>query len=251
VRPFLLLSTREDESAADNEYAAFLHFTGLAECELHRVRLERHPLGEVELAEWSGIFLGGGPFNSSDPPDRKSPVQRRVESDLAGLLDQVTAHDFPFFGACYGIGTLGTHQGAVVDARYREPVGAVSVELTGAGVADPLFGCLPPRFDAFTGHKEAVSSLPPHVVRLARSASCPVQGFRVGRHVYATQFHPELDAEGLCLRIEVYKSVGYFAPHEAEALKADARASDVTAPPRLLARFVELYGAGPGAAQRR
>jgi len=241
MKPFLLLSTRDDEEAADNEYDAFLTFTGLSEAELRRCRLERGPLGPTDVDAWSGIFLGGGPFNSSDPLARKSPVQQRVEEDLTALLDQVVARDVPFLGACYGIGTLGTHQGAVVDATYSEPVGAVEVELTPEGVRDPLFGVLPPRFSAFTGHKEAIASLPPHAVHLARSSTCPVHGFRVGQHVYATQFHPELDAEGLCLRIEVYKHSGYFAPHEAESLKAMARASTVSVPPLLLARFVELY----------
>ncbi len=247
MKPFLLLSTRDDEEAADNEYDAFLTFTGLDEHALHRVRLERRPLGPLDVDAWSGIFLGGGPFNSSDPASRKSPVQRRVEADLDRLLDVVVDRDVPFLGACYGIGTLGTHQGAVVGTAYSEPVGAVHVELTHAGVQDPLFGVLPRRFQAFVGHKEAVASLPGHAVHLAASGTCPVQGFRVGRHVYATQFHPELDAEGLCLRIEVYKHSGYFAPHEADTLKEMARASTVSAPPLLLARFVELYAQGAAA----
>jgi GMP synthase (glutamine-hydrolysing) len=242
VKPFLLLGSRDDDGAADNEYAAFLAFTGLTESSLRRVRLERGPLGDVDLSHWSGIFLGGGPFNSSDDTDAKSPVQRRVEEDLRRLLDQVVAQDSPFFGACYGIGTLGTHQGAVVDRTYTEPVGAVTVSLTEAGCADPLTRVLSPSFEAFTGHKEAIRSLPPHAVHLAASRSCPVQAFRVGRNVYATQFHPELDIEGLCLRIDVYRHSGYFAPHEADEIKQMARRSTVTEPPSLLRRFVELYG---------
>jgi GMP synthase (glutamine-hydrolysing) len=70
-----------------------------------------------------------------------------------------------------------------------------------------------------------------------------VQAFRVGRHVYATQFHPELDIHGLCTRIEVYKHNGYFDPSEAESLKEMARASDVVEPPKMLARFVQRYAA--------
>ena len=80
MKPFLLLGTRAEDPAADNEYEAFLGFTGLEETLLHRVRLERGPLGPVRLDDWSGIFLGGGPFNSSDPESLKSPVQRRVET---------------------------------------------------------------------------------------------------------------------------------------------------------------------------
>src|SRR5690348_10239206 len=223
----MLLATRAEDAAADDEYAAFLSFSGLAERDLRRVRLEREPLPQLDLADWSGFLVGGSPFNSSDPDDTKSPVQRRVEADLRGLLDRVVTADHPFLGACYGIGTLGTHQGAVVDREYAEPVGAVTITLTEQGRLDPLFGVLPPAFKAFVGHKEAVSKLPQHVVRLAGSRTCPVQGFRVGRHVYATQFHPELDVAGLCTRIDVYRHAGYFPPEEADSLKAAAQRTSV------------------------
>src|SRR5690348_12347960 len=102
-----------------------MRFSGLAERDLRRFRLERRPLADIDLRDWSGIMLGGGPFNSSEPEMSKSPVQQRVEADLDRLLDKVTCADFPFLGACYGIGTLGTHEGAVVDRRYAEPVGPV------------------------------------------------------------------------------------------------------------------------------
>ncbi len=241
MRPFLLLGTRAEDAAADNEYDAFLGFTGLEESMLHRVRLERGPLGSVDLDDWSGIFLGGGPFNSSDPDELKSPVQRRVESELGALLDVVVERDFPFLGACYGIGVIGTHRGATIDREYSEPIGPVPVTLTAEGRADPLLADLPEHFDAFVGHKEAVSHLPEHATLLASSPRCPVQAFRVGSNVYATQFHPELDIAGLVTRIEVYKHSGYFEPHEADSYKAMARASTVLEPPKILTRFVQRY----------
>lgn len=242
MRPFLLLGIRGEDVAADTEYESFLAFSGLAERDLRRVRLEQGPLGEVDVHEWSGIVLGGGPFNASDPLEAKSPVQRRVEADLGRLLDRVVEADSPFLGACYGIGSLGTHQGAVVDRRYSEPVGAVAVTLTAAGRRDPLFADLPETFEAFAGHKEAISRLPGHAVRLAGSTSCPVQAFRVGAQVYATQFHPELDVAGICTRIDVYKHAGYFPAAEAEDLKAAARHSEVVHPPRILRSFVSRFG---------
>jgi len=242
VKPFLLLAIRAEDAAADNEYDSFLSLSGLGEGELRRVRLEQHALGRVDLADWSGILLGGGPFNYSDPDELKTPVQQRVEADLAGLLDQVVSADFPFLGACYGIGALGRHQGAVVDRRYAEPVGAVEITLTPAGRRDPLLAELPAAFQAFTGHKEAVSHLPGPAVLLARSAGCPVQAFRVGGNVYATQFHPELDVAGLYTRIEVYKHAGYFEPDQADEIKAQAARSNITWPPAILRGFVRRYG---------
>ncbi len=240
---FLLLSTRPEDVAADEEYEAFLRFTGLTEDQLVRQRLDRTPLGDVDLSAWSGIVLGGSPFTVSDPEEGKSPVQRRVEAELQALLDDVVAADVPFLGACYGIGTLGAAVGAEVDKRFGEPVGAVTVTLTAAGREDPLTGALPESFDAFVGHKEAISRLPDSAVRLAGSPTCPVQAFRVGRNVYATQFHPELDGRGLASRIKTYRHAGYFAPDEADTLADMAERSVVEHPPLLLRRFVERYGA--------
>ena len=242
MKPFLLLAIRAEDAAADNEYDSFLTLAGLDESELRRVRLEKRALGDVDLRDWSGILVGGGPFNYTDPEDLKTPAQRRVEADLSGLLDRVVNADFPFLGACYGIGALGRHQGAVVDRCFAEPVGAVEIALTTDGRRDPLLGGLPASFEAFTGHKEAISRLPGHAFLLATSAGCPVQAFRVGANVYATQFHPELDVAGLCTRIEVYKHAGYFDPDQADELKAQATRSHITWPPAILRGFVARYG---------
>jgi GMP synthase (glutamine-hydrolysing) len=243
VKPFLLLGIRAEDAAADNEYEAFLACAGLGERDLRRHRLEQRALGSVDLRDWSGILLGGGPFNFSDREEAKSAVQRRVEADLRDLLDKVTGADFPFLGACYGIGALGSHQGAAVSRQYAEPVGAVPVTLTREGRQDPLLGGLPATFDAFTGHKEAVSVVPRSAVLLATTPACPVQAFRIGSHVYATQFHPELDADGMCTRIDVYKHAGYFEPGQAAELKAQAHRSKVTWPPLILRQFVQRYAA--------
>ena len=241
MKPFLLLATRAEDAAADNEYDAFLGFTGLTESSLRRWRLERDPLGTVDLDAWSGIMLGGGPFNASDPDELKSPAQRRVEAELRSLLDVVIARDYPLLGACYGIGVIGTHQGGTVDRTYSEPIGRVQVTLTDAGCADPLLVDLPGTFEAFVGHKEAIRDLPAHAVHLASSPACPVQAFRIGRNVYATQFHPELDIHGLCTRVDVYRHAGYFEPDQADSVKAMARQGRVFEPPKMLARFVQRY----------
>ncbi|HWG12422.1 MAG TPA: glutamine amidotransferase [Streptosporangiaceae bacterium] len=241
MKPFLLLGIRADDAPSDNEYASFLAFSGLDEASLRRIRLEQRPLGDIDLRDWSGIMLGGGPFNYTDPEDRKSPVQRRVEADLHRLLHEVVSTDFPFLGACYGIGALGRHEGAVLDRHHSEPVSCVEITLTPEGRADALFSALPDTFQAFTGHKEAVRTLPPHAVRLAANAACPVQAFRVGRRVYATQFHAELDAVGMCTRVDAYKNAGYFPPEEADEVKAMSRRSDVTHPPVLLRQFAVRY----------
>lgn len=241
MKPFVLLATRAEDGPADEEYALFLRYTGLDESDLRRIRLEADPMPRLDLDEISGIFVGGGPFNASDPLEQKSPVQRRVEAEFDALLDEIVARDFPFLGACYGVGTVGAHQGAVIDRTYGEPVGVVEVTLTDAGLADPLLAGIPPRFDAFVGHKEAVRSLPSSATLLASSATCPVQMFRVATNIYATQFHPELDVNGISARIHAYTDYGYFAPTEVHVPLAAVRVREVVHPSRMLRGFVERY----------
>jgi GMP synthase (glutamine-hydrolysing) len=117
----------------------------------------------------------------------------------------------------------------------------VTVTLTEAGRRDPLLGVLPQTFEAYVGHKEAVTSLPGHAVLLAGSPACPVQAFKVRQNVYATQFHPELDVPGIHTRIEIYKHAGYFAPETAAELKEQTGRAHVVHPPTMVRRFVELY----------
>ena len=242
VKPFLLLATRAEDVAADGEYAGFLRTTGLPPEGLHRVRVEAAPLPRLDLDGYAGVFVGGGPFNSSDPQESKSPVQRRVEAELQALLDEVVERDIPFFGACYGVGTLGVHQGGVVDRTYGEPISCVPVTLTEEGLEDPVLAGMPRTFDAFVGHKEAVRVLPPTAVLLASSPACPVQMFRVKQNVYATQFHPELDVAGLVTRVRVYQHAGYFPPAEMDQLIARIETTAVTEPGRMLKNFVARYG---------
>ncbi|GAA1859165.1 glutamine amidotransferase [Myceligenerans crystallogenes] len=241
MKPFLLLATRAEDEAADAEYQAFLDYGGLDPGRLHRVRMEERSLGEVDLGDYSAVITGGGPFNYSDPPVMKSAAQRRVETEIFALLDRVVAEDFPFLGACYGVGTLGAHRGAEIDRTFGEAPGPVTIELQPEAAADPLLRGLPPSFAAYVGHKEAVRKLPDDAVLLAASAGCPIQMFRVKQNLYATQFHPELDFAGIELRVEVYKSYGYFPPEEAAAVVEHCRTVPVTEPMRILRNFVTRY----------
>ncbi|GAB3814103.1 glutamine amidotransferase [Tessaracoccus terricola] len=243
MRPYLLLSTRPEDEAAHGEHEAVARFAGLDRDQLHQVRVEAAPLPALDLAEYSGIILGGGPFNSSDPD--KSELQLRVEADLRRLLDDVLARDLPFLGLCYGVGTVTTQLGGVVDRRFGEPVSAVDIRLTDAGRRDPLLtelAALPGPFTAFVGHKEAVSQLPDGAVLLASGDACPVQMFRVGANCYVTQFHPELDGPGIGLRIHVYQHTGYFRPEETQSLLATTSAATITPQVHsILRRFVRRY----------
>ena len=224
MKPFLFLATRSDDEPADAEYEAFLKRTGLNESTLVRLRLESRPLPQIDLDDWSGILVGGSPFNASTPPEKKSATQKRVEAELSGLLDRVVEADFPFF-----------------DTTYGEAVTAPEVTLTEAGLADPICAGVPKVFQAFVAHKEAVTELPPHAVVLGTGQACPVQMFRIKNNLYATQFHPELDGDYLAHRLGFYSGHGYFADDELAELQARVRLDDVSDSWKLLANFVAVH----------
>lgn len=240
MKPFLLLATRDHDEAAAAEYASVRRHTGLEAPDLTWLRVESQPLPDLALDDYSGVLLGGSSFNISD--EEKSPLQLRVEADLARLIDRIVDADVPFLGMCYGVGTVTTHLGGTVDKTYSEPVGATTVALTPDGVVDPLLAGIPELFEAFVGHKEACNGTPPGVTLLATGRACPVQMYRVGANVYVTQFHPELDADDLAARMRIYSHAGYFRPDQLEDLIAMAKASGVDGHQHLVLRnFVQAY----------
>jgi GMP synthase (glutamine-hydrolysing) len=241
VKPFLLLATRDDDEAADDEYQGFLDSGALEPRDLVRVRLEAAPMPPIDLDDYSGIIVGGSPYNASDAAVSKTEVQTRVERELGALLDEVVERDYPFFGACYGIGLLTSHLGGVVDDSYPETAGPVRVSLTGDGETDQLFGRLEREFDAFVGHKEACALLPEGAVLLASGDECPVQAFRIGANVYATQFHPELSRASILTRLRIYSDNGYFEPDSYDSVVDAINASSVTEPAALVRAFVERF----------
>lgn len=242
-KPFLLLQLRPEDEASHDEYHAFLRYGKLSEDGVHRVRIEEGNVPSIDLDAYAGVFVGGGPWNVSDAEEKKSEAQRRAEVWLTALLKEVVSRDVPYLGMCYGLGALCVAQDGVVSKeRYGEPAGAVTISLTEDGMKDPLLVGLPETFRAFCGHKEACQMVPHGAILLAQSDTCPVQMIRFKRNVYAVQFHTELDAQGLEVRVRAYLHHGYFKPEEADTLVAMARAECVTAPMTILERFVARYG---------
>ena len=243
MKPFVQIATRPEDDVALTEREAVLAFTGLAEDELIWARLDRDPFPDLVGVDISGIILCGSPFTVSDPVAEKSAAQVRAEAEIFRVLDRVVAEDIPFLGACYGIGTLGTHQGALIDRTHGEPLGAVEVTLTDAGREDPLIRAaqLDDTFLGLVGHKEAVHTLPPHATALASGRTAPVQMFRVGTRQYATQFHPELDVPSIIERARAYRDHGYFSPDGMEDIFTQLRHVEADQPPRLLRAFAGLF----------
>lgn len=245
MHPVLILQSRPEDEASDNEFEAILAKAGLGADQVRRIRLDQTPnLDGVTLADISGVIVGGGPACVSDSSTDKSIVDQGVETALMGFLPKLIESDFPYLGCCYGIGILAHALGAVVSKeRHGDAVGAVDCRVTVDGRCDPLLEGVPDTFRAFVGHKEAVQALPGGCVWLVESTPCPFQMIRYGTNVYACQFHPEADSEGFEVRIRLYQNKGYFPPEQAEALIAMCRAESVEFASHVLQNFVSLCAA--------
>ena len=242
MKPFLLLQLRPIDAASDNEYQAFLKYGNLRENEVHRIRMEKTGISEINLNDYSAVIVGGGPANVSDPEVKKDASQIQFESDLNDLLKIIIENDFPFLGACYGLGALVKYMHCEVSqGKYSEDVGAIAIHLTDEAENDPLTSELPKEFFVLGGHKESCISLPANAVLLASSKDCPNQMIRIKNNIYATQFHPELDQFGLALRINIYKNAGYFPPEDVEKLINRAKGREISIPMIILHRFVQRY----------
>jgi len=107
------------------------------------------------------------------------------------FLQEVLARSVPVFGVCLGAQMLARASGAAVGPADAPEVGWLEVELTDAGVADPVLGRLPTRATVFQWHQYTFE-LPPGATELARSPIC-AQAFRLGdRLAWGIQFHAEV-----------------------------------------------------------
>lgn len=241
TRPFLILQLRPEDDTSDNEFEAILRYGGLEQKDTRRIRIEKSGIPDLSLQDYSAVIVGGSPFDISTPQADKSAIQVRIESDFMLLFDRIVGDDFPFLGACSGNGLLGAYLGTPISRRFAEAVGCVTLTLTAAGKNDPLLAGYPERIDVLLGHKEACDCTPQGATLLMTGKDCPVQMFRIGSNIYATQFHPEGDCEGFTIRINAYKHHGYFQPEQAEALIDAVCGRETPYAQQVLARFVQRY----------
>jgi GMP synthase (glutamine-hydrolysing) len=243
--PLLYVCVRPQQGAAAAEYESFRAAARLDRSSLVQLDLVRDPLPADVFERYSGFFVGGSPFNLTDPESTKTDVQRRLESDLERIAAGVMAASADGPAAlftCYGIGVVTRLLGGEVSRAFPEDTGPVGVDLTTDGRRDPLLGTLAARFTALTAHKEGSATVPDGAILLATNDGCPVQAYRVGDRLYATQFHPEPTTRAFTERMAVYRDDGYFPASDYDTVAGRVLAASVTEPVRLIRAFAQAFG---------
>src|SRR4051812_14694954 len=200
----------------------------------------------AKLAQADMLLLGGsGHFSVATRAIDAAELNRPDSPWLDRTLDTLREiHQLatPTFASCWGFQAMARAMGGeCVNDVLNAEVGTVELQLTDAGVADPIFGTLPRQFIGQAGHEDRVVRLPPNAQLLASSPRVSEQAFRfIGRPIYCTQFHPELDRAAMLERVIAYPE--YIA--RIARISFDEFVRNVRETPEansLLRRFVSHY----------
>ncbi len=133
---------------------------------------------------WDGLLLTG------------SPLSVRDEAPWMGALAAWTlraSERMPVLAVCFGHQLIGEALGGRVEANPRGgEYGTISVGLTEAGRADPLFEGLPDTLRVQSTHRDILVRPPEGAVLLGGNENTAWQSFAWGRRLRAVQFHPEM-----------------------------------------------------------
>ena len=138
------------------------------------------------LDGYVALIVLGGPMNCEQIETHPNLA---VEVDI---LREAVARDMSILGICLGAQLLAKALGGRVSPNETREIGWYDVELTEAGISDPVLSTFAPVQQVFQWHEDGIE-LPPDVECLASSPASPVQAFRHGEHAYGLQFHLEVN----------------------------------------------------------
>lgn len=136
---------------------------------------------------YHGLLVLGG------PQDAWNDAQGPHFPQVLELIRAFAAEERPVMGICLGAQLAARAFGARVYRHSVAEIGVDAVRLFDAASDDPLLGGLAPELHMVQWHYDTFE-FPEGAVPLAWSDACMRQAFRLGRNLYAFQFHPEADA---------------------------------------------------------
>ena len=111
-------------------------------------------------------------------------------AELMEFIRRIEKKKVPTFGACFGHQAIAKALGGKVETAKQG---------WGLGTANTHFlkqmeWMQPPADDLvmFAAHQEQVTELPVSAEILGGSDHCPIGAYRIGNHIFATEYHPEM-----------------------------------------------------------
>ncbi|MBI4851530.1 MAG: type 1 glutamine amidotransferase [Acidobacteria bacterium] len=195
----LMVQPRSDLPMVEHEIKCIAQYGGLSKNQLRSVSPFYSEISESLLENVDGVIIGGSDTSVLDDfPWTNSIIE---------LIHKIAEVKMPLFGSCWGHQMVAkAFGGEVVSDISRKEMGSIEVVLTPQGKNDPLFGKLPEKFVAQSGHKDHVIELPQNIDPLAYSDLSPYQAIKVKDcPIYGAQFHADMDKIELKERLEYYQ----------------------------------------------
>ncbi|MBT8092643.1 MAG: type 1 glutamine amidotransferase [Gammaproteobacteria bacterium] len=209
------------------------------------VNFGREPDARPSLEKYEALIVLGGPMNA-DQIDTFPNLQTEVS-----ILREALDRDMSVLGICLGAQLLAKAMGGFISPNAAPEIGWYDVELTEAGLVDPVLSTFAARQEVFQWHEDGIS-LPPDGVCLAGSPLSPVQAFRYGEHAYGFQFHLEASRSLIERWLTVPDHQGVLASesHNVDVAAIRQHADDAIKPLNDLSRetfgrWIERFELGP------
>lgn len=177
------------------------------------------------LHGFDALIVMGGPMGVGDLDDPRFPF---LAAEVR-LLERAHAADFPTLGVCLGSQLMAHAAGARVypatvgdpPVRVRE-VGWGAVHFVESAVREPALAGLHSSETVLHWHGDTFD-LPEGAALLASTLACPHQMFRLGRHRFALQFHPEVESSDIETWLEADSDYvrGALGPNGRARISAD------------------------------
>lgn len=150
------------------------------------VNFGRNPEERPSLDGYTALIILGGPMNADQHDDHP-----HLATEL-DIIREALQRNISILGICLGAQLLAKALGGRILAGAGREIGWHHVDVTEAGLVDPVLSTFGTRSEVFQWHDDVID-LPDEVVHLASSECCPAQAFRYGEHAYGLQFHLEAD----------------------------------------------------------
>ena len=136
-----------------------------------------HMISSPDLAACAGVILSGGPCSVLD---RDAPS-----------IDFSLFQDVPVLGVCYGAQLIAQHYGARIAVSQHREYGKMGLRLERS--AGDLFQGLPPRFEVWMSHGDAITEFPQNLQVQAHTEGGVCAAYKIAdKPIYGVQFHPEV-----------------------------------------------------------
>ncbi len=143
-----------------------------------------------DLSSYDAMWVMGGPMDVWDTD--KHPW---LEDEKAAIREWVLNLQRPYLGLCLGHQLLADALGGKCDWLEPPEIGVLDIELTTAGIEDPIFRGMPKKQSALQWHSVQVTEPPQNCTVLATSPACANQAMRVGDNAWSMQYHVEVEPD--------------------------------------------------------